>query len=177
MDGAVMRTMDGVMAIPGILLAVALVRLFGASLWTVVLAITIPEVPRVARLVRSVVLSVREEAYVEAAVLAGTPGATIALRHIMPNTLAPLVVQATYVCASAMMAEAVLSFLGAGVPTETPSWGNVIGEGRQSFQVAPWVILFPGMALSLTVLAVNLLGDGLRDSLDPKLARRVGGVK
>lgn len=172
-DAIVMRIMDGLMAIPGILLAIALVSLSGASLLTVMVAITIPEIPRVVRLVRSVVLSIREEPYVEAAISIGTPLPLILIRHVMPNTFAPLIVQGTYICASAMLTEAILSFLGAGIPPEIPTWGNIMAEGRVYFQLAPWIILFPGIFLSLTVLAVNILGDGLRDTLDPRLAKRV----
>jgi peptide/nickel transport system permease protein len=173
LDGIVMRLMDGLMAIPGILLALALVALRGAGLGTVVLAITVPEVPRVVRLVRSVVLSVREEPYVEAAIALGTPTPLILWRHVVPNTIAPLIVQGTYVAASAILTEAILSFLGVGVPTDTPTWGNIMAEGRTLFRVFPHTILFPGLFLALTVLAVNMLGDGLRDTLDPRLARRV----
>ena len=173
LDGIVMRLMDGLMAIPGILLALALVALWGAGLTTVILAIAVPEIPRVVRLVRSVVLSVREEPYVEAAVSLGTPVPLILARHILPNTAAPLIVQATYVCASAILVEAILSFLGVGIPTDTPTWGNIMAEGRTLFRVFPHNILFPGVFLALTVLAVNMLGDGLRDTLDPKLARRL----
>lgn len=173
LDGIVMRIMDGLMAIPGILLAIALVSLSGASLTTVIVAITIPEVPRVVRLVRAVVLSVREEPYVEAAVSMATPVSKILRKHILPNTIPPLIVQATYVCASAMLIESFLSFLGAGTPPEIPSWGNMMAEGRLFFPLAPWIVLFPGVALALTILAVNVLGDALRDKLDPKLARRI----
>ncbi|ACL55444.1 ABC transporter permease [Methylobacterium nodulans] len=177
LDAVVMRVMDGVMAIPSILLAIALVTLSGAGIGTVIVAITIPEIPRVARLVRGVVLTVREEPYVEAAIGAGTRLPLLLLRHVLPNTVAPLIVQGTYVCASAILTEAILSFLGAGIPTEVPSWGNIMAEGRQAFQLAPWVILFPGLCVAATVLAVNILGDGLRDALDPRLARRLGGVR
>ena len=173
LDGPVMRVMDGIMAIPAILLAIAMVSLNGASLITVAVAIVIPEIPRVARLVRSVVLSVREEPYVEAARGMGTRLPRLLWRHVLPNTLAPLVVQGTYVAASAILTEAILSFLGAGIPTEIPSWGNAMAEGRAYFQIAPWIILFPGLCLAATVLAVNLLGDGLRDLLDPRLAKSV----
>jgi peptide/nickel transport system permease protein len=165
--------MDGLMAIPGILLALALVALWGAGLRTVILAITVPEVPRVVRLVRSVVLSVREEPYVEAAVSLGTPTPLILWRHVVPNTTAPLIVQGTYVAASAVLTEAILSFLGVGIPTDTPTWGNIMAEGRTLFRVFPHTILFPGLFLALTVLAVNMLGDGLRDTLDPRLAKRL----
>jgi peptide/nickel transport system permease protein len=173
LDGIVMRLMDGLMAIPGILLALALVALWGAGLSTVILAITVPEIPRVVRLVRSVVLSVREEPYVEAAVGLGTPTPLILWRHVVPNTVAPLIVQGTYVAASAVLTEAILSFLGVGVPTDTPTWGNIMAEGRTLFRVFPHTILFPGLFLALTVLAVNMLGDGLRDTLDPRLAKRL----
>lgn len=173
LDAPIMRLMDGLMAIPGILLAIAMISLSGATLGTVVVAIVIPEIPRVTRLVRSIVLSVREEPYVEAAVAAGTTTPLILSRHILPNTIAPLIVQATYVCGSAMLTEAILGFLGAGIPPEIPSWGNIMSEGRTYFQISPWIIFFPGLALSLTVLAVNVVGDGLRDTLDPRLARRM----
>lgn len=173
LDSVVMRIMDGIMAIPGILLAIALVSLSGASTLTVVVAITIPEIPRVVRLVRAIVLSVREEPYVEAAIAAGTRLPLILLRHVLPNCIPPLIVQATYVCASAMLTEAILSFLGAGTPPEIPSWGNMMAEGRAFFPIAPRIVLFPGIALALTILAINVLGDGLRDRLDPRLAKRM----
>lgn len=171
LDAVVMRVMDGLMAIPGILLAIALVSLSGASLTVVIVAILLPEIPRVVRLVRSVVLSVREEPYVEAAVASGTRLPQILIRHILPNTIAPLIVQASYVCGSAMLTEAILGFLGAGIPPETPSWGNMMSEGRTYFQLTPWIIFFPGAMLAATVLAVNTLGDGMRDRLDPRIAR------
>jgi peptide/nickel transport system permease protein len=173
LDAIVMRVMDGLMAIPGVLLAIALVSLSGASLLTVIVAITVPEVPRVVRLVRAVVLSVREEPYVEAAIAVGTRLPLILVRHILPNSIPPLIVQATYICASAMLTEAILSFLGAGTPPEIPSWGNMMAEGRLFFPIAPRIVLLPGVALALTILAVNVLGDGLRDRLDPKLAKRM----
>ena len=172
-DAIVMRIMDGVMAIPGVLLAIALISLAGASLTNVIIAISIPEIPRVVRLVRSVVLTIREQPYVEAAISVGSPLYKILFKHILPNTVAPLIVQATYVCASAVVIEAILSFLGAGTPPEIPSWGNIMAEGRIYFQVAPWILFFPGTLLAVTVLAVNILGDGLRDSLDPRIARRM----
>ena len=173
LDAIIMRIMDGLMAIPGILLAIALVSLSGATLLTVIVAITIPEIPRVVRLVRAVVLSVREEPYVEAAIAAGTSLPLILSRHILPNTIAPMIVQATYICASAMLTEAILGFLGAGIPPETPSWGNIMAEGRTYFQITPWIIFYPGVALAVTVLAVNTLGDGLRDTLDPRIAKKM----
>ncbi len=172
-DGIVMRIMDGLMAIPSILLAIALITLTRPSLAIVILAIVIPEVPRIVRVVRAVVLSIRSQPYIESAIAGGTKNTKLLLRHVLPNTLAPLIVQSTYVCASAMLIEASLSFLGAGVPPEVPSWGNIIAQGRTFFQIAPWTILIPGIFLAITVLAVNLLGDGLRDRLDPRLARRL----
>jgi len=173
LDGVVMRIMDGLMAIPGILLAIALVSLSGASQLTVIVSITVPEIPRIVRLVRSVVLTVREEPYVEAAIALGTRVPLILTRHVLPNCVPPMIVQATYVCASAMLTEAILSFLGAGTPPEIPSWGNMMAEGRAFFVVAPRIVLFPGAALALTILAINVLGDDLRDRLDPKLAKRI----
>lgn len=177
LDGVVMRVMDGLMSIPGILLAIALVSLSGASSTTVIVAILVPEVPRVVRLVRSVVLSVREEPYVEAAISVGTPLPKLLWRHVLPNCIPPLIVQATYIAASAMLTEAILSFLGAGTPPEIPSWGNMMAEGRTFFPIAPWIVLMPGFALALTILSVNVLGDALRDRLDPKLAKRTGGLR
>ena len=173
LDAVVMRVMDGLMSIPPVLLAIALMALTKASMENVILAITLAETPRVVRLVRSLVLTLREEPYVAAAVAAGTRLPRILLRHILPNIVAPLLVQATYVCASAMITEAILSFIGAGTPPNIPSWGNIMAEARSMFQIAGYLILFPGICLSLTVLAVNLLGDGLRDALDPRLARRM----
>ena len=170
-DGIIMRIIDGMMSIPPILLAIALMALTRGSIQNVIIAITIAEIPRVARLVRGVVLSLREQPYVEAAVANGARVPRIIWRHILPNTFAPMSVQATYICASAMIVEAILSFIGAGVPPATPSWGNIMAEGRALWQVRPHIILFPAVFLSITVLAVNLLGDGLRDSLDPRLAK------
>jgi len=172
-DAVVMRVMDGLMAIPSILLAIALITLTRPGLGIVIVAIIIPEVPRVSRVVRSVALSIRSQPYIESAVAGGTRSGKLLVRHILPNTVAPLIVQGTYVCASAMLIEAGLSFLGAGVPPEIPSWGNIIAQGRTFFQIAPWSILIPGAFLAITVLAVNMLGDGLRDRLDPRLARRM----
>ncbi len=172
LDGIIMRLMDGLMAIPAILLAIALVSLFRAGLLSVIVAIVVPEIPRVVRLVRSVVLSVREEPYVEAAITVGTPTPLLLIRHVLPNTVAPLIVQGTFICASAILVEAILSFLGIGIPPETPTWGNIMAEGRNLFRVYPHGILFPGIFLALTVLGVNMLGDGLRDTLDPKMAKR-----
>ncbi|MEO6269317.1 MAG: ABC transporter permease [Lautropia sp.] len=173
LDNIVMRFMDGLMAIPSILLAIALVSLSGASLLAVIVAIAIPEIPRVVRLVRSIVLSIREEPYVEAAISVGTPTPKILYRHVLPNTIAPLIVQATYICGSAILLEAILSFLGVGIPPETPTWGNIMAEGRGMFQLLPHNILIPGAFLTLTVLAVNMLGDGLRDTLDPRMSKKL----
>lgn len=173
LDSVVMRFMDGMMAIPGILLAIALVSLWGAGLSTVILAVAIPEIPRVVRLVRSLVLTIREEPYVEAAIALGTPMPLILIRHIMPNTFAPLIVQGTFICASAILVEALLSFLGIGIPPEIPTWGNIMAEGRSLFRVFPHNILFPGIFLSLAVLAINVIGDGLRDTLDPRMSKRI----
>ena len=171
LDPIVMRVMDGLMAIPAILLAIALISLSRSSLSNVIIAISVPEVPRVVRLVRSVVLTLREQLFVDAAVSLGAKLPRILAVHIMPNTLAPLIVQGTYVCASAIIVEAILSFLGAGTPPAIPSWGNMMAEGRTYVLIAWWLILFPGIALSLVVLAVNIVGDGLRETLDPRLRR------
>lgn len=172
-DALVMRVMDGLMSIPSILLAIALMALTRGSVQNVVIAITVAEIPRVTRLVRGVVLSLREQPYVEAAVASGTRTPAIIFRHILPNTVAPLTVQATFICASAMITEAILSFIGAGTPPIIPSWGNIMAEGRALWQIKPYIVFFPAAFLSLTVLAVNLLGDGLRDMLDPRLAKRI----
>ena len=172
-DAVVMRVMDGLMSIPSVLLAIALMALTKASIGNVIVAITLAEMPRVVRLVRSLVLSLREQPYVEAAIAAGTTLPRILVRHILPNIVAPLLVQGTYVCGSAMITEAILSFIGAGTPPNIPSWGNIMAEGRSLVQIAGYLIIFPGICLSLTVLAVNLLGDGMRDALDPRLARRM----
>jgi len=172
-DGVLMRFMDGLMAIPAILIAIALVALWRASLATVIVAIAIPEIPRVTRLVRSLVLSIREEPYVEAAVSLGTPTWKIMFKHILPNTVAPLIVQGTYIAASAILLEAILSFLGVGLPPDIPTWGNIMAEGRVQFNEFPHNVFFPGLFLAVTVLAVNILGDGLRDTLDPKMAKRL----
>ncbi len=173
LDAVVMRIMDGLMSIPSVLLAIALMALTKASVGNVILAITLAEVPRVVRLVRSLVLTLREQPYVEAAIASGTTLPRILVRHILPNLTAPLLVQGTYVCGSAMITEAILSFIGAGTPPNIPSWGNIMAEGRSLIQIASYMIVFPGICLSLTVLAVNLLGDGMRDALDPRLARRM----
>lgn len=173
LDAVMMRVMDGLMSIPSVLLAIALISLTKASLDNVIIAIGITEIPRVVRLVRSLVLTLREQPYVEAAIASGTRLPAILLRHILPNMVAPLLVQATYICASAMITEAILSFIGAGTPPNIPSWGNIMAEARSLIQVAGTILLFPGIFLSITVLSVNLLGDGMRDALDPRLARRI----
>jgi peptide/nickel transport system permease protein len=171
-DTLIMRVMDSLMAIPSILLAIALVALNGPSITSVIMAITIPEIPRVVRLVRSVVLTAREEPYVEAAIALGSSMPKILFQHLMPNTMAPLIVQGTYILASAILTEAILSFLGAGVSTEIPTWGNIMAEGRQYFRIKPELILWPGLMLSLCILSINLLGDTARDLLDPRLKKR-----
>jgi peptide/nickel transport system permease protein len=173
LDGIIMRVMDGLMAIPAILLAMGVVSLSRAGLVAVVIAIVIPDIPRVVRLVRSIVLSIREEPYVEAAITVGTPTPTLLVRHVLPNTVAPLIVQGTFICGSAILIEAVLSFLGIGIPPETPTWGNIMAEGRSLFRIFPHNIFYPGVALAFAVLANNMLGDGLRDTLDPRFAKRV----
>ncbi|MBX9943330.1 MAG: ABC transporter permease [Reyranella sp.] len=173
LDGIIMRIMDGLMAIPGILLAIALVSIWRAGLITVVFAIVVPDVPRVVRLVRSIVLTVREEPYVEGAISVGTPSWILMFRHILPNCVAPLIVQGTFLAAAAILVEAALSFLGIGIPPEIPSWGNIMAEGRTLFRVFPHNIFFPGIFLALTVLAINIMGDGLRDTLDPKMSKKV----
>ena len=174
-DAILMRIMDGIMAIPAILLAIAVVSLSGASLATVLIAITLPEIPRVARLVRSVVLSAREEPYVEAAISVGSGLPKIMRRHLLPNTIAPLIVQGTNFCASAILTEAILSFLGAGISPETPTWGNIMAEGRAYFLIKPSLIFWPGLLLSITILSVTLIGDAARDALDPRMKQREGG--
>ena len=172
-DGPIMRAMDALMSIPPILLAIALMALTRGSIGNVIVAITVAEIPRVARLVRGVVLSLREQAYVDAAITTGTSTLRIIWRHIMPNTIAPMMVQATYICASAMIIEAMLSFIGAGIPPSTPSWGNIMAEGRALWQVKPYIVFIPAVFLSAAVLSINLLGDGLRDALDPRMTKPI----
>lgn len=171
-DRVIMRLMDGFMAIPSVLLAIALVALMGSSLLTIIIAITVPETPRMARIVRSVVVSVKEMPFIDAAVTMATPTWKIILRHLLPNTVGAISVQATATCASAIITEAILSFLGAGTPPDIPSWGGIIAESRVFFQISPWAIAFPGLMLSLLVLSVNILGDRMREVLDPRVARR-----
>lgn len=171
-DAIVMRIMDGLMAIPGILLAIALVSLLGGGLGTVVVAIMVPETPRVVRLVRGTILATRSEPYVEAAISLGSPWATLLVRHLVPSTWAPVTVQGTFILASAMLTEAAMSFLGIGLPPDIPSWGGVMAEGRTYFQLHPGLIYDAGALLAATVLSVNILGDAVRDALDPKLEGR-----
>lgn len=171
LDMVIMRTMDGIMAIPAIMIAIATISVAGASITTVVLAIALHDVPRVARLVRGAMLSMREEPFVEAARTLGSPPWFIVLYHMLPGILAPLAVVGTYIAANAMLLEATLSFLGCGLPPDVPTWGNIMADGRILFRVAPWIILFPGLVLAIAVLAINLLGDGLRDHFDPATAK------
>ncbi|HWU61639.1 MAG TPA: ABC transporter permease [Ensifer sp.] len=171
-DRIVMRFADGLMAIPGILLAIALVSVLGGGLITIIIAISVPEIPRTARLMRSVVLSIRELPFITAAVSVGSSTPKILLRHVVPNAIGMLSVQATYVCAAAILSEAALSFLGVGTPPDVPSWGNVIASGKEYFRLAPWIIAFPGVILSIMVLSINIIGDRLRDRFDPRLAAR-----
>ncbi|CDX42670.1 putative peptide transporter permease subunit: membrane component of ABC superfamily [Mesorhizobium sp. SOD10] len=171
-DNVVMRVMDGLMSIPTILLAIALISLTGPGIGILIVAIAIPETPAVARLVRSVVLGVRGRPYVEAALCGGARLPKVLWRHILPSTIPALMVQAATVCASAILTEAGLSFLGVGVPPEIPSWGNMIASSRLYLAIAPMTIFAPGACLAVTVLAVNLLGDGLRDMFDPRAKRR-----
>ncbi|MGV6873805.1 ABC transporter permease [Pseudochelatococcus sp. B33] len=172
-DAIVMRVMDALMAIPGILLAIALMALTRESIWLIIVAIAIPEIPHVVRLIRSVVLSIREQPYIQAAEAVGTRFPRILFFHVLPNAIPPLIVQATYICAAAVLAEAYLSFLGVGTPPEIPSWGNIIAESRTMIQLGMWGVLFPSCFLAVMVFAVNMLGDGLRDMLDPRMARRI----
>jgi peptide/nickel transport system permease protein len=173
LDNVIMRVMDGIMALPDLLLAISFVALTKASVRNVIIALVIPQTPRVVRLVRSIVLTLREQPFIEAAQAMGARLPRLMFRHLLPNTLAALIVQGTYVMASAVLIEAGLSFLGAGTPPEIPSWGNIMAEGRSYVRVAFWLLLFPGLFLATTVLAINMVGDGLRDLLDPRLARRM----
>ena len=173
LDAVIMRIMDGLMSIPSILLAIALAALLGGSMQNVIIALVVVETPRSVRVVRASVLSLREQMFVDAARAVGVPPPRILLRYILPNTMAPLIINSTAICAAAILTEAGLSFLGAGLPEEVPSWGNVMAAGRNYISSAVWVIFFPGLFLTITVLGVNLAGDGLRDSLDPKLRRRM----
>ncbi len=169
LDNPIMRVMDGLMAFPAIVLAIALMASLGPSVLNVIIAIGVVYAPRVARLVRGSVLVVRETAYVEAARALGVSDRVLLARHILPNCLSPVIVQGSFVFAAAVLTEAALSFLGVGVPPFVPSWGNILAEGRLYIQQAPWLVLYPGAAIMLTVFGLNLVGDGLRDLLDPKL--------
>jgi peptide/nickel transport system permease protein len=161
--------MDGLMAFPAIILAIALMASLGPSVTNVIVAIGIVYAPRVARVVRGSVLVIRETSYVEAARALGASDLWLIGRHILPNCLSPVIVQGSFVFAAAVLTEAALSFLGVGVPPYIPSWGNILSEGRLYLQQAPWLVLYPGTAIMLTILALNLFGDGLRDLLDPKI--------
>jgi peptide/nickel transport system permease protein len=172
LDAIAMRVMDGLMAIPAILLAIALMAISRGSIGTVIVAITIVEIPRVARMIRGVVLSLREQPYIEAAVAAGSTGPKIVWRHLLPAVVSPLMVQATFVGSAAIVIEASLSFIGAGTPPTIPSWGNIMSDGKTLWQIKPYLVFIPAAFLAITVLGVNLLGDGLRDALDPRMSER-----
>ena len=172
LDNVLMRVMDSMMAFPGVILALAIMSVRGPSVGNVILALSIVDTPRFARVVRSVVLTLRELQYVEAAHALGVPNLRIMLRHILPNCLSPMIVQATFVFAAAVLGEAGLSFLGVGTPPEIPSWGQMLGDARNFLAQAPWTMVAPGAALMVTVLGLNLLGDGIRDLLDPRLRRQ-----
>ena len=169
LDNVIMRIMDGLMAFPAIILAIALMASLGPSVTNVIVAIGVVYSPRVARVVRGSVLVIRETAYVEAARALGLSDLWIILRHVLPNCLSPVIVQGSFVFAAAVLTEAALSFLGVGVPPYVPSWGNILSEGRLYLQQAPWLVLYPGAAIMITILGLNLLGDGVRDLLDPKI--------
>jgi peptide/nickel transport system permease protein len=173
LDPVIMRMMDGLMSIPSILLAIALTALSQGSVINVIFAITLAEFPRMCRLVRGLVLSIREQPYIDGSVAAGCSLPQVVFRHILPNTFGPVIVQATYICSAAMITEAALSFIGAGIPPSIPSWGGIMAEGRALWQIKPHIIFFPALFLSLTVLAVNMLGDGLRDAFDPRGTRNM----
>jgi peptide/nickel transport system permease protein len=172
-DAVVMRVIDGMMSIPTILLAIALISLTKASMEIVIIAITIAEIPRVVRLIRGLSLSLREQSYVESSIASGASPLRVIYKHIFPNTIAALTVQITYICGLAILAEASLSFIGAGVPPSVPSWGNIMAEGRTLWQIKPYLIAFPALFLSITILSINMLGDGLRDAIDPRIAKRI----
>src|SRR5262245_6569710 len=176
LDNVLMRVMDGLMAFPAIILAIALMASLGPSVLNVIIAIGVVYSPRVARVVRGSVLVIRETSYVEAARALGAGDVVVMVRHILPNCLSPVIVQGSFVFAAAVLTEAALSFLGVGVPPYVPSWGNILSEGRLYLQQAPWLVLYPGAAIMLTILGLNLFGDGLRDFLDPRL-RGVSGER
>ena len=169
LDNVIMRIMDGLMAFPAIVLAIALMASLGPSIANVIVAIAVVYSPRMARIVRGSVLVIRETTYVEAARALGVGDVALLLRHVLPNCLSPVIVQGSFVFAAAVLTEAALSFLGVGVPPYVPSWGNVLAEGRLYIQQAPWLVLYPGGAIMVTVFGLNLFGDGLRDLLDPKI--------
>lgn len=170
-DSVIMRIMDGLMAFPGIVLAIAMMGAMGPSMVNVIVALGIVYTPRVARVVRSFILTVRESQYIEAARSMGAMDIRILFCHILPNCFSPIVVQASFIFSYAILGEAALSFLGVGVPATLPSWGNILSEGRVYMQIAPWLTLFPGLSIMVTVLGLNMLGDGLRDFLDPRLKK------
>ena len=172
-DMVIMRVMDGLMSIPSILLAIALMALMGGSVQNVIIALCIVETPRAVRLVRGSVLVLKEQMFIDAARAMGVPTYRILSRHILPNSFAPLIVQGTFICAAAILVEAYLSFVGAGPPPDVPTWGNIMAEGRNYISRAVWVIFFPGLFLTITVVGINIAGDGLRDNLDPRLRRRM----
>jgi peptide/nickel transport system permease protein len=169
LDNILMRTTDALMAFPAVLLAIAIAAALGASSLTAAIALSVVYIPRTARIVRASVLVVRELEFVQAAKAMGASHVRILLKHILPNCLAPLIVQLTFIFAYAVLSEAVLSFLGLGAAPPAPTWGNIIAEGRQYMREAAWITLIPGLALAVTVVGLNLLGDGLRDVLDPRL--------
>lgn len=170
-DSLIMRIMDGLMAFPGIVLAIAMMGAMGPSMVNVIVALGIVYTPRVARVVRSFILTVRESPYIEAARSIGARDIRILLRHILPNCVSPIVVQASFIFSYAILGEAALSFLGVGVPAVWPSWGNILSEGRVYMQIAPWLTVFPGLSIMVTVLGLNMIGDGLRDYLDPRMKK------
>ena len=170
-DSIIMRIMDGLMAFPGIVLAIAMMGAMGPSMANVIVALGIVYTPRVARVVRSFILTVRESQYIEAARSMGAMDIRILFCHILPNCFSPIVVQASFIFSYAILGEAALSFLGVGVPATLPSWGNILSEGRVYMQIAPWLTVFPGLSIMVTVLGLNMLGDGLRDFLDPRMKK------
>lgn len=171
-DNLLMRVMDALMAFPSIVLAIGIMAVRGPSVWNVVFALTVVNTPRMARVVRSVVQNTSQMLYVEAAQSIGADTPRVLLKHITPNCLSPLIVQTSFVFADAVLGEATLSFLGAGAPADIPSWGGMLSESRVFLAQAPWTMLVPGAALTITVFALNLIGDGIRDMLDPRLRNR-----
>lgn len=173
LDSVLMRIMDAMMAFPGIILAIGIVAARGPSLTNVIIALGVIFIPRVARVVRSIVLSVRERQFVEAARAIGATDLRVLVHHVLPNAWSPIVIQGTFIFAEGVLGEATLSFLGVGPPPEFPSWGNILGEARLYIREAPWMMLLPGLALTLTVLSLNLIGDTIRDLIDPRVRRRM----